>query len=100
MTLDTHEPISGNPLIGVQTFEVVQHTAFADGLILAIHAKRNAADQWQLISREPVDLEVCLPIPAYEAVAMIDDSESPWFAEIRGEQTESEETCFSKYLKD
>ena len=90
LTLEPLEPIGNSPDIGTQTFRVIQHAKYIEGLVLVIVAQRDVAGKWHLIDRTLMQRTACFEDPAGDVEDNFDDPENDWYAE---HDEDSRETC-------
>lgn len=95
LQLTPDEVIAGNPDIGTQTYRVIQHSPFRDGLALMVHAKREQGGKWALVQRRIVSVAGCLDSDLTRALEAIENSDSDWNAE----EGEEGQTCLSRLLQ-
>lgn len=90
LTLEPLEPIGNSPDIGTQTFRVIQHAQYIEGLVLVIVARRDMAGKWHLIDRTRMERRACFDDPSGDVEDNFDDPENDWYAE---HDEDSQETC-------
>lgn len=96
LTAQPIERIAGNPSIGRETFQVIQHTGFSDGITLLIHARRDEEGDWAMVDYTPLNLEACLNVESAKEATTLDKADSDWHAI---EDPGNKEVCISRYFR-
>ncbi|MEM6857929.1 MAG: hypothetical protein AAF559_08665 [Pseudomonadota bacterium] len=96
LTAQPIEHIAGNPGIGRETYIVAEHTQFRDGIILLIHAKRNAAGNWNIADLAPVSVQACVDAESSEDTATLSEADSDWYVD---QETSRDDVCIGRFYR-